>query len=379
VSADSLRVLLVTTSLMRGGAEVQVYLLARELAVRGGAVHVVSMRDPEAYQNELAEIGVPVTSLRMRRGVPDPRALFRLASVVRRWRPNVVHSHMVHANLLARLARPLAWAPVQLSTAHNVIEGGRAREIAYRLTDALSDLTTNVCEAGVARYVSVGAVPRHKIRAMPNGLDLIAFDAQGRDRSATREEFGFGDAFVWLAVGRLEEAKDYPTMLESIRLARERGPRFTVLVVSEGPLWAALEARRDALGIPAEEVRFLGARSDVPDLMRVADAYLMSSAWEGLPMVLLEAAAAALPIVATDVGGNHEVVEDGVNGRLVPARDPVALAAAMGETMALDRAQREALGHAGRRAVEARYRIEAVVDRWEALYRELLERAAGRT
>lgn len=378
MSSETLRVLLVTTSLMRGGAEIQVYLLARELAVRGHAVHVVTLRDPEAYEAELDEIGVPLTSLGMRRGVPDPRALIRLARVVRRWRPTVVHSHMVHANLLARLARPFAWAPVQVSTAHNVIEGGRAREVAYRLTDALSDLTTNVCDAGVARYVTVGAVPRHKIRAMPNGLDLTAFDAQGRDRSATREALDVGDAFVWLAVGRLEEAKDYPTMLESVRLASERSRRFTVLVVSEGPLRAALEARRDALGIPAEAVRFLGARSDVPDLMRAADGYLMSSAWEGLPMVLLEAAAASLPIVATDVGGNHEVVEDGVNGRLVAARDPAALAAAIEQTMDLGPSERSALGAAGRRAVEARYRIEAVVDRWEALYRELLDRAAGR-
>ena len=104
------RLLLVATSMMRGGAEVQVFQLARSLAARGHDVRVVSLRDPEDFQEEFADLGILLDSLGMRSGRPDPRALTRLASIVRSFRPDVVHSHMVHANLLTRLARPLARA-----------------------------------------------------------------------------------------------------------------------------------------------------------------------------------------------------------------------------------------------------------------------------
>ena len=105
--------------------------------------------------------------------------------------------------------------------------------------------------------------------------------------------------------------------------------------------------------------------------MRAADGYVMSSAWEGLPMVLLEAAASGLPIVATDVGGNAEIVRDGATGRLVAAHDPAALAAAMTETMALPEAARQEWGRAARAHVAAEFDLERVVDSWIALYRRL--------
>jgi glycosyltransferase involved in cell wall biosynthesis len=279
---------------------------------------------------------------------------------------------MVHANLLARLARPLGRAPVLVCTAHNLTEGARWRELAYRLTDRLATLSTNVCQAAVDRFVAVGAVPAGRMRYVPNGLDLEAFAPDPLRRAQTRAALGLDDRFVWLAVGRLEAQKDYPTMLRAVRDAVRERADLTVLIVSAGPDREALEAERVALGLSDAQVRFLGARSDVPDLMWAADAYLMSSAWEGLPMVLLEASAAQLPIVATDVGGNAEIVIDGVSGLLTAAGDATALAAAMTRLMALSSAERHTWGRAGRDHVEASFRLDRVVDRWEALYRELL-------
>lgn len=371
---EPLGIMLVTTSITRGGAETQVFLLARELRARGHRVQVVSMRDAEAYEDELTELDVPFHSLGMRRGMPDPRAVFRLAGHVRHWRPQVVHSHMVHANLLARVARPFAWAPVQVSTAHNLTEGGRSRDAAYRATDALATLTTNVCRDCVERFVRVGAVPRRKIRYMPNGLDVAAFRADAGGRGRIRDELGLGDDFLWLAVGRLDRQKDYPTMLRAIRRAREQGRGFKVAVVSNGPQLNALKQLAAELGLTDEQVRFLGQRADVPDLMSAADGYLMSSAWEGLPMVLLEASAAGLPIVTTDVGGNREIVRPNESGELVAPGDPDGLAAAMTRVMAMPPDQRRAWGETARRHVDSTFRIDRIAVRWEELYRELLGR-----
>ncbi|QZA32871.1 glycosyltransferase [Hydrogenibacillus sp. N12] len=366
-----------TTALNYGGAETQLVRLAMRLKKREWNVRVISMLPPAAYVSELEVTGIPVFSLDMRRGIPDPRALLRLASILRRERPLVLHSHMVHANLLARASRFLIRTPVLVCTAHNIVEGGRLREMGYRLTDPLCDLTTQVSRAGLERYVRVGAVPRIKIRHIPNGVDTHQFRPNTESRHRLRKELGIEDEFVWLAVGRLEEAKDYPTMLKAFAEIKKNRPHSKLLIAGQGSLKDGVEKLARDLGLTGSVI-FLGVRRDVPDLMNAVDAYVMSSAWEGMPMVLLEASAVGLPIVATDVGGNREVVLDGVTGFLVPPKKPQALAGAMMNVMDLSPEERAAMGSAGRKHIEANYSMDRVVEMWEALYFELLERKGVR-
>lgn len=364
----------IITSLAYGGAETQLVQLAGRLKSRRWNVRVVSMIPPQAFVEEFGKVGIPVHSLDMRRGVPDPRALFRLAAILRRERPQVVHSHMVHANLLARLARPIARVPVLVCTAHNIYEGGRLRELAYRFSDPLCDLTTQVSRAGLERSVRVGAVPGHRIRFFPNGVDAAHFRPDPAARQRIRDELDIGDAFAWLAVGRYEKNKDYPNMLRAF--ARQRREREGLLLIAgNGSLRGDAEQLAGELGV-ADWVKFLGIRKDVPGLMNAADAYLMSSAWEGMPIVLLEASATGLPVVATDVGGNREVVLEGRSGFLVPSGDPEALSAAMLRLLEMPPGERSRMGDAGRAHVMREYDMEKVVDRWESLYGELLGRKA---
>jgi glycosyltransferase involved in cell wall biosynthesis len=184
---------------------------------------------------------------------------------------------------------------------------------------------------------------------------------------------GLDREFVWLAVGRFEIAKDYRNMLRGFAAARERYPQAVLLLVGRGSLQTETEALARALSL-GSGVRFVGVRDDVPELMSTADGYVMSSAWEGMPIVLLEAAAAGLPIVATLVGGNHEVVCDEETGFLVPPRDSDALGLAMLRLMQLPQTQRRAMGERGREHVRIHYGLDRVVDAWEELYRELLTR-----
>lgn len=368
-----MKIALLSTSLMRGGAEIQVFLLARTLKQRGHQVQVISLVAPEALEPELAELGIPLHSLNMRPGTPDPRALWRLAAILRAWRPDILHSHMIHANLLGRLVRLFVPVPVQVSTAHSINEGVRWRELAYRLTDPLCDLTTNVSEAAVARYLQIKAAPDGKIRFVPNGLDTQAFAHRPAEREHLRQELKLDSQFVWLAAGRFDEAKDYPTMLQAFERLAQTHPDTALVIAGEGRLWPDIRALADTL-VCRDRVHLLGNRSDVPALMQAADAYVMSSAWEGLPMVLLEAAASSLPSVATDVGGNREIVLAGESGLLVPPGDPAALAAAMQQLMAMPETARRQMGEAGRRHVQQHYDLERVVDTWEAIYEELLSR-----
>ena len=370
-----MRILFLSTSMGLGGADQQLLSAAQVLRDRGHEIRIVSLTPLGPMGLQARSLGLATDSLEMRRGVPDPRGLARLVRIVRAWKPDVVHSHMVHANLMARALRLLVPVPVLVSTIHNVYEGGPLLMAGYRLTNGLVDHMTIISQAAADRFVGERIVPGRLLTVIANGVDTDRMrNLPPEGRAALRGEMSVGDQqFVWLAVGRFEVAKDYPNMLRAFGDVRAREPRAVLVIVGQGSLQAEAEALTAELGL-REAVRFLGARDDVPAVMSAADGYVMSSAWEGMPMVLLEAAAAGLPIVATAVGGNVEVVRDGESGFLVPARDSGVLRAGMLRLMALPEEQRRAMGERGREHVRANYGLQRVAERWERVYWDALAR-----
>lgn len=368
------RVTYLVTSSSTGGAQRQVHDLALAMQARGWEVSVVSMLPVEQQFADLPAAGVPTTSLGMRRGLADPRALFRLRRILQETRPDVLHAHMVHANLLARACRPLVHVPVLISTMHNQHQGARWRHLAYRATDRLTDVTTAVSTIALDDAAHQGIAPRDRLMLLANGIDATAYRADAATRARVRRELGIEDAFLWLAVGRLVEAKDFPTMIEAMARRRQEQASSRLVIAGDGPLEAQLRARVEAAGL-GSWVTLLGLRSDVPALMQAADGFLMSSAWEGLPIVLLEAGASRLPIVATYVGGSADAVLDGVTGHLVAPGDPASLAGAMARVETMPEPERTRMGLASRDRVIARFDMGSVSARWDDLYRRLLGQA----
>jgi glycosyltransferase involved in cell wall biosynthesis len=369
-----MRILFLSTSMGMGGADSQLLAAARELRARGHDVLIVSLTPLGPMGLRARSLGIATESLEMPRGIPDPRGLVRLIRIVRAWRPDVLHSHMVHANLMARALRLVTPVPALVSTIHNIYEGGPLWMAAYRLTNGLVDHMTIISEAAADRFVRERIVPRELLRVVSNGVDPEPYrQVPAGARDGLRQALGLGQQFVWLAVGRFEIAKDYPNMLRAFATVRERHPEAVLLLVGRGSLQAETEelARELKLG---EGVRFLGVREDVPALVSAADGYVMSSAWEGMPMVLLEAAAGGLPIATTRVGGNHEAVLEGESGFLAPPRDHHALASAMLRLMGLPETERRRMGERGREHVRTHHGLTRVVERWEELYREVLGR-----
>jgi len=367
-------VLLVITDLDYGGAETQVRDVALAFKARGLSVGVVSMLLPVAYQDDLTSAGIHLWSLDMKRKWPDPRMVWRLANIVRQFKPDVVHSHMIHANLLARASRAVGWRKTPLvCTAHSINEGGRLRMYAYRVTDRWASITTNVSQAAVDRYVAIGAAPARRIIYMPNGVDTARFCPDEERRKATRFTLSIAaDQPTILAVGRFVEAKNHAGMLRAFACVMKTHPNALLLLAGQGPLLDETRELAQTLHL-GDSVRFLGIRNDIPDLMRASDLYLMSSLWEGLPIVLLEAAASGLLTVVTDVGGNASAANDGVSGRIVPPNDDEALAAAVIEVLNMSQDGRGSWGHAARLLAQSSFSLEAVVDRWFALYTSLIE------
>jgi glycosyltransferase involved in cell wall biosynthesis len=368
------KILLLSTSMGMGGADQQLLSAATGLRDRGHEVRIVSLTPLGEMGARARAAGLTTESLGMQRGIADPRGLTRLVRLVRAWRPAVLHSHMLHANLMARAVRLFAPVPAVVSTIHNIYEGGRLRMLGYRLTNGLVDHVTIISQAAADRFVREGIVPASLLEVVPNGVDTERYQSVPTGtRERLRQSLGLGAEFTWLAVGRFEAAKDYPNMLRAFARVREEQPGAVLLLVGRGSLQAGTEALAAALGLEGQ-VRFVGTREDVPEFMTVADGYVMSSAWEGMPMVLLEAAAAGLPIVATRVGGNQEVIRDGDTGFLAPPGDAAALGAAMLRLMALPETERRAMGAHGHDHVRQHYGLGRVVDRYEAVYRAVLRR-----
>ncbi len=374
-----MRVTFVITGLGMGGAEVQACSLAAGLLRRGASVQIVPMLSVIAEHPQLADGSIAVSSLGMTRGRWKPSHLVRYIKTVRAYRPDIVHSHMFHANLLARIGRPFIHAPLVCTeqntflipelAKNNAAIRSRLRELAYRFTDPLCDLTTQVSAAGAERFVAIGATPASKMRFVPNAVDCERFRPDPALRRRIRDELGLGDVFTWIWIGRIQQQKDPWTMLQAFRVAAASATPCVLIVVGSGSLEQEMRQLATALGV-ASKVHFLGMRRDVPALLNGADGYVLSSRYEGFPMVLLEAAASGLPLVVTSAGAETVVPEK--SGWVVEAGDPEALAERMCALMALPPDRRRAMGEEGRNFVSSRFSLEAVLDTWESVYASLM-------
>ena len=373
------RLMMVTTCLsLTGGAETQVVNMAAGLSRRGWDVEIVTMLPLCPPLPDFRGAQVRVTSLEMERGVRGLAGFLRFLSEVRDRRPDVVHSHMTHASLLTRMARPFCPMPVLICTLHGhkmysvKAEGAALRELAHRLTDGLADITTAVSEAAGERYARVKAVSRKRLMVIPNGIPEEAYTPNQVVRLRERRNLNLRDEFAWLAVGRLEKVKDYATMLRAFPVALEADVAQVLVIAGAGSQRPHLDALAEELGI-TPYVRFLGVRTDIPQLMQAADGLVLSSVFEGMPLVMLEAGASGLPMVATRVGGNSEVLPPEQRMLLVPPRRPRELGLAMQRLACLSDAEGRAMGEAAREFVLSRFGMDAILDQWEELYTRLLE------
>lgn len=358
-----MRIAYLMTAIGCGGAEMQVFTLVREMRRRNHDVVVVRLRDePSTLLPKFAGSGIDCLSLGLNKHHLLLAALFRARRWAREWRPDVIHSHMVHANIFGRLMRLTVHVSVVVSTAHNVNEGGALRTLAYRLTDPLADVTTNVSPNAVAAFIRKGACPRSRIMHVANGLDLGLFRSDPEARARVRGELGLDHSFVFLAVGRLFAEKDYPSMIDAFAQVHQRRGGTRLLIAGDGPCRPDIEGLIASLPVSPGAVRLLGLRSDIPALMNAADCFVMSSVYEGAPMVVIEAMSCGKAVVTTEFGGAASLLGD--CGVVVPAGRPDLLAAAM--LNAADHPQ--VVNHAARDRAESMFSIATIADSWESIY-----------
>lgn len=359
-----MRIMLVVNSIGVGGAERVVSSLANAFATRGHAVCIVAL---EAKRPALpVSDSVQLVELNARKSMGGLlHVITSLRDVVRSFKPDIVHSHMIHSNLVTRLVRCMVPIPRLISTAHNSHDGGWHRVLANRLTHRLADLATNVSSEAVAAYEKRRAVPQGQMLTVHNGIDTRAFHFSQGCREQVRDLLGVGSSTpLILAVGRLEPQKNYPNLLNA--LSRLPGHlRWRAMIAGTGPLQAELLKLTDDLGL-TDRVSFLGVRSDVRDLMNAADVFVLSSDREGFPMVVGEAMACERLVVATDCGGVAEFI--GEAGCLVPPNSSDALAAEIAQAIMMPTDEVRQIGQQARERVQSLFSLDAAVERWLSLY-----------
>jgi glycosyltransferase involved in cell wall biosynthesis len=359
-----------------GGPEKTILRGAAGASGRGIAVTVCYIRDgrdrifaidqrADAHHVEYVEVA--------ERHSFDLRAWADVRRLVRDRRFDLVHAHDYKTDLMALyLARAERVAVV--ATAHGWTGHSPRERFLYYPADrrllARFPLVIAVSEEIRTRLVRAGAAPS-RVRTVLNGIDPDAFARQPSLRPAAREAFGLDPSDIAIgSIGRLARQKRFDLLLTAFAMLRNRRPHLRLLIAGDGDDRAKLERLAGRLGIGAS-CRFLGHRSDVTRFHHALDLFVQSSEYEGTPNVVLEAMALETPVVATDVGGTRDLIQDGVHGLIVRPRDPKALAAAV--RTALDHPERtRARADAARRRVENEFTFAGRTARVESMYRDLI-------
>lgn len=379
-----MKVLHIITGLDVGGAEMMLYQLLAHMDRSAFPSEVISLTDTGPVGEKIQALGVPVRALGMRRGgLPNPMIVPHLARRMREMRPHVVQTWMYHADLIGTLAARLAGHPPVI---WNIQYGGFHSGRDKRSTVLAAQACARLSHRRPARIVSCSVAAREahgelgydldKITVIPNAANVTDFQPDAEARRAAREELGMGDETPLIGmVGRFDPQKDHHNFVQAaIRLHGER-PDVHSLLCGLDVTWQ--NAALTEWIPPAMRDRFhlLGRRQDIARLAAALDIGCLSSAYgEGFPMALNELMACGVPCVATDVGDCALLIGD--TGRVVPPRDPQALAAAWREMVEMSPQQRTGLGQAARERVEKHFSITEIAGRYGALYQEVAKTCA---
>lgn len=363
---------LVTTGLKMGGAERQVIELAKVFK-KNHTVIIISLTSGCYYSAD----DIPVFFLNISKTniFSILEGFFKYIKIIKKTKPDVVHAHMVGANIFTRVARLFFNKYAHISSAHSIEEGGKIVTFLYRATDFLTDLTTNVSPAAVEKYIKNGLVKQNKIIYMPNGIDINQNEKyKNIDRNTTlktiSEEIKTSD-IIFLYVGRFNLIKDLVTMINSFKKSKENCDNIKLIMCGDGP------EKDNIIKIVEEnnlskDVFILGQQKNVGLYYSLANAFLLTSTYEGMPMCILEAGIFSLPIISTDVGNIKDVLYNDYPFNLCKPGDVECLANNIEKLSRINPEEIKKISNLVRNTIVDKYSLEAISNQWLNLYKKYL-------
>lgn len=380
-----LRVLHLITSLNVGGAQMDLYKAVTRFCSEKIASLVVSLTPPGKIGKLIEEQGIPVQGLGMRPGRPNPLALFRLAGILRRFKPHILQTYLYHADLLGYLAGKWVNVPMilwnlkqsRMDFSRYRLATGVTVWLCARLSRRVKNILVNSF-AGLKAHALLGYDAERMVMA-PNGYDLTLFRPHPGSYREVREYLGISpEARLVGMLARFDPQKDHENFLKAAHLVMASHPETYFMMAGNGvsqdnrPFAELLKATR----VAPERLFLLGERSDMPRLLASLDVFVSSSAFgEGTPTVIGEAMACGLPCVITDVGDSALIV--GETGLVVQPGKPEELARVMGEALAWPAEERARRGAAARARIQQKFDIKQISAELESFYLDLAASAAA--
>jgi glycosyltransferase involved in cell wall biosynthesis len=311
----------------------------------------------------------------------DVKALYKLYWMIRRERPDIVHTHTAKAGFLGRLAARLAKVPVIIHTYHGHILHGYYGPLKTNLLRRMEKTLAHITDCIIAvsaevkrELVTYGVSSSERIVVIPLGLELEPFLNCAARRGELRRELGIDDGAPLVGiVGRIVPIKNHRLFLDASLMAANQNPQVRFVIVGDGPIRAEMQRYAYELGM-ADRVIFVGWRRDLQRIYADLDVLVLSSINEGTPVSAIEAMAAGCPVAATRVGGLPDLITEGETGLLVPSEDAKALATAIDSLLKNPRARRQ-MGQIARGIVKERFAAQRLISDMERLYQELLGKA----
>jgi glycosyltransferase involved in cell wall biosynthesis len=372
-SMPPVNVMHVIEDLENGGAERVLVTLVSGLDPRRFRPVVCCLTKKGRMAAELEGRGIPVVTMNKRPKI-DLAMLFRLRQIMREQKIAIAHTHVFTANFWGRLAAILAGVPVLITHEHSTftVENRYRRwieSVLIRRTHRMIAVSENLRH----RLLNKGGFSPDAVMTIHNGLRLHSARLNEARREQLRQELGLQKFdHVIGTVGRFEPRKNYPLLLEAMTMVLQRHPAAALLMIGAGPEEKKLQQQARDAGM-APQVIFTGYRSDISELLGLMSTFCLSSTTEGISMAILEALLAGVPVVATQVGGNPEIIPDRAYGILVPSGDAAALAEALAETL-VDREAAKQMAARGQIRVRELFSERHMIERIEQLYCDCLKK-----
>lgn len=354
-----MRILYIITGLRMGGAERITIDIANFMQEKGHEVAMAYLNGENEHENINKEIILfPLKMKKNPLGLID--ALNKASKFIKQWKPDIIHSQMFHANIFSRLLKIKRKTPKIICTEHSKYIGSNIRMFMYRITDFLSDLNTNVSKEALDYFIESKSFDRKKSYVMYNGINLKRFY---KDDNIKKDK----NYFTFINVGRLTEAKDQENLIEAFYKLFTKYKDIKLIIIGEGEKRECLTEKIKKYQLE-NNVLMPGIKTNIQYYYNICDCFVLSSAWEGFGIVIAEAMACKLPVIATNAGGCAEVVND--DNFVVPTKNSNALSEKMEQVYLLSDKDRLLLGERNRK-IAKRFDIKSIAKQWEVIYKNL--------